>query len=134
LNFYELKASLSARGYSDLSQEQLGYYINRARARIDGLHRWPYRLTTTTSIASISDMGQVDSVRDTSQERQLDESSYTDLFYEYSDLTDTGTPSFWYRTSTGVATYPVTTDTVTVRYWKRTPVLTETDTPLMPAD
>jgi hypothetical protein len=133
MTFEELKNALSQRGYSYLSQEQLGHYINRARARIDGLHRWPYRLTTTTSIASITDMGQVQSVRNDTQDVPLEEMGYQDLFDLY-DLTDTGSPSYWYRTTTGVATYPVTTNTITVRYWKRTPVLTETDTPLMPAD
>jgi hypothetical protein len=133
MNFFELKATLSGRGYNYLSQEQQGNYINRARARLDNMYLWPYRLTTTTSIATIADMGQVASVLDTSQTYALEEVGGDDLIHDY-DLTTTGSPTFWYRTPFGVATYPVTTDTITVRYWKRTPVLTETDTPLSPSD
>lgn len=134
INFTELKNALSARGFSHETDERLGRWVNRARARLDMKYRWPYRLATTTSIATIADIGEVESVSDTTSKAPLEESSYTDLLYDYSDLTLTGTPAFWYRTSTGVATYPVTTNTVTVRYWKRPSDLTETATPLAPAD
>lgn len=71
---------------------------------------------------------------DTTQGYFLEPYTLEEIQTEFGTLTTTGSPTYWYRTTTGVATYPVTTDTVTVRYWKRTPVLTESDTPASPAD
>jgi hypothetical protein len=135
VNFVELKAELSERGFSHLSQQRLGQYVNRARARLDAMYRWPYLLTGTASIATIADLGQVDSVYNTTGGYTLDEATFEELQNDYSDtLTATGSPSYWYRTSAGVGTYPITTDSIMVTYWKRSPVLTETDTPLAPSD
>jgi hypothetical protein len=130
----ELKEELAARGFDHLSQQRLGQFVNRARSRLDSRYEWPYRLATTTSIATIADMGHVDTVLDSSQTYPLEQATLEEIQSDYFDLTTTGSPTYWYRTSTGVATYPVTTDTITVRYWKRSPLLTETDTPLSPSD
>jgi hypothetical protein len=99
------------------------------------MYRWPYLKTGTSSIATIADLAQVDSVYNTTGGYTLDEATFEELQIDYSDtLTATGSPSYWYRTSAGVGTYPITTDSIMVTYWKRSPVLTETDTPLAPSD
>lgn len=139
MNFSELTTELGNRGFSYLSDTRKGQFINRAISRLDSMYRWPYREASGTGVApvTISDLGQVEAV--TNQNRgdyPLEESSYADLTNWYGDLTTTGTPIYWYRAFVSgdpvVATYPVSTDTVGIQYWKITPTLDSTDEPLAP--
>lgn len=129
-----MRQELSDRGFAQLTPTRLGRLINRARSRVDLTNVWSYRTTTTTSIASITDIGQVESVVNTTKNYPLEEVGYLDLVEWFNNLATTGSPKYWYRTNAGVATYPVTTDTITVRYWKVPPDLSaDGDTPTAPA-
>lgn len=139
MNFSELKTELSDRGFNYLSDTRRGQYINRAVARLDGMYRWPFREASVVGTAplTITDLGQVEAVTNQDQsDYPLYESSYADLTNWYGDLAITGTPYYWYRAypagSPVVATYPVSTNNIGVQYWKITPTLTGTDTPLAP--
>lgn len=139
MDFVELKQELADRGFSYLSDARLGKFINRAKDRLDGMYRWPYRDTIASGTAplTIADLGHVETVTNTTQgSYPLQEASHIDLIGWFGDLTTTGTPCYWYRTNLAatlkIATYPVSTDTISVQYWARTPELDSTDTPLSP--
>lgn len=132
-----MKTELSDRGFDLLSDTRLGQFVNQARNELDNLYLWPYRLTSAsgTSPLTITDLGTIEEVALTSTTGSpalafADRRSLKDA---YGDLTTTGTPQWFYIDNGVVRTYPVG-GTLAVRYYKRTPVLTGTDTPLAPAD
>ena len=139
MTFAELKLELSDRGFNYLSDTRSGVFINRAKDRLDNMYRWPYRDTVAAGAAplTVADLGQVESVVNTSQgSYPLCEAQHTDLTNWFGDLTITGTPAYWYRTNLSatlkVAVYPVSTNNISVQYWKRTPALTGVTVPLSP--
>ena len=136
LTFATLQTELSDRGFARLTATRLGYFINQARADLDNLRPWPYRLATATGAAplTITDLGTIESVVDTgNNSSQLEQVSRQNLLDYYGLLTTTGTPSFFYVDNGIVRTYPVG-GTLSVRYFKRTADLTGTQVPAAPAD
>lgn len=117
--FSALKTELSDRGFSYLTDTRLGQYINWARAELDDLDAWPYRIATATGAAplTVTDLGWVQGVQDTGTKLQLLPIDRESLADRYDDLTITGTPQFYYATDGVVNTYPVG-GTISVRYNK----------------
>lgn len=123
-----------------LSDARAGQYINRARSRIDGMYRWPYREDGGVGIAPVvvPTLGQVEAVTNQSQgDYPLEESTYKDLTEWYGDLATVGQPLYWYRAYVSgdpiIATYPVSTsDIIGVQFWQIFPDLTGTQIPDMP--
>lgn len=142
MNFDALKSELADRGFTYLNDTRRGYFINRAIARLDTMFRWPYRYSTATGTMpiTITDMGQVDFVVDSTGQYPLCEASRKDIINWYGDVSLTGTPIYWYRTpsagteSSIVNAFPVSTsDQFEVRYWiKSTDLSSPTDEPLAP--
>lgn len=133
--FTELKAELAAEGYDYLSDTRQGYFINEAYAALCDEEFWPFLEASSSGAAplTISDLKTVESVRDTVQNRMLDHRERIVLQENFTDLTITGSPRYYYVTGgTVVRTYPVG-GTLAVNYWK-TPTLMSTgsDTPLVP--
>lgn len=139
MNFSELKTELAARGFDYLSDTRLGQYINWARAELDDTELWPYREESATGTAplSISDLGTIEAVIDTTTSLPLEAWDYRDLLHSYGDLSVDGSPQFYYLANPSgtpeVATYPESSNTIGVQYWEVTPDLTGTDTPLAPS-
>lgn len=136
LTFATLQTELSDRGWSRLSATRLGYFINQARADLDGMYLWPYRLTSTSGAAplTIADLGTIEEVIDTAnQSNALEYASRRELLDGYGLLTTTGVPQWFYVDNGIVRTMPVG-GTLTVRYYKRTADLTGVQVPLAPAD
>lgn len=136
LTFATMQTELSDRGWSRLTPTRLGYLINQARADLDNMMLWPYRLASTSGAAplTIADLGVIEEVVDTAnQSNALDYASRRELRDSYGDLTVTGTPDWFYVDNGIIRTMPVG-GTLTVRYYKRTPDLTGTQAPLAPAD
>lgn len=135
-DFASLKAELSARGFSYLTDARLGRYINQGRAEIDDLELWPYLEQTATGSAplSITDLRTITSVWDSGGNVNLTARDRRDLVDTYRDLTTTGSPRFFYvENGTSLKTYPAG-GTLTVRYYRFGPDLSNsTDVPLMPA-
>jgi hypothetical protein len=112
-------------------------WINDAMHEVDEMENWSYLFTSTTGVAplTIADLGTVESVVDVGNLvplAQIDRHSLTDT---YANLANTGSiSSYWYLTTpTTISTYPVSTVTLTVRYFKFGPDLAAAaDAPLMP--
>lgn len=129
----ELKTELAARGFDYLSDTRRGLFINQARAELDDLFLWPYRLTIATGASplTVSDLGVIESVLDTAN------SSVALSAVEWSglaglDTTTTGTPSRFYVDNGVVRTYPAG-GTLSVRHFKIPPDISDSQQPLAPA-
>lgn len=140
MTFADLKAELAARGFDYLTPTRQGYLINAARAEFDGMFLWPWREKSVTGTAplSITDLGTIEAVINTSRSSApLSKVDYRTLLDIYGDLSTSGTPSFYYTAwpsgTPEVVTYPTGSDTIGVQYWRVTPDLTGTDTPASPA-
>jgi hypothetical protein len=140
MDFSELKTELGERGLVRLGDTRLGVLVNRAVRELDTMERWPYREQSVTGTAplAVSDLGFVEAVFDTTgTDALIPMRTYDDLVRSYGDLSTVGAaPSFWYLAYPAgvptVATFPVTSVTVGVQYYRVTPVLTGTDEPLAP--
>jgi hypothetical protein len=100
-------------------------WINDAGHEIDVLADWPYKLASTTGCPvddlrprrhrAVTDVGNLSPLTPTDRRYLRD---------TYATLTTTGTASYYYFTAQNIiTTYPVTTATVTVDYWKVGPDL-----------
>lgn len=141
LTFEALKTELGDRGFSDLSDSRRGYYINAARAELDRMHLWPWREASGTGTAplTVSDLGVIEAVTNETQDYALTRREYRDLVNQYGDISTSGTPSFYYvgwpSGAPVVATYPTSSDTIGVQYWKVTADLADpSDEPDSPDD
>lgn len=137
LTFATMKTELSDRGFDELSDTRLGYFINQGRAELDNAALWPYRLTSASGASplTVADLGTIEEVANSALTGSptLDYADRRSLRDSYGDLTLTGAPAFFYVDNGVVRTYPVG-GTLAVRYYKRTPDLTGTQVPLAPAD
>lgn len=134
----DLQTELYSRGYDNLNQDAAGQaralrWINQAVAELTLEEAWPFRLNTATGAAplSITDLGEVLSVIDTANSNaELDELTERELTAD--DLTDTGTPAYWYRDNLQIKTWPVG-GTLSVRYYSiPTDLAAVSDTTLIP--
>jgi hypothetical protein len=141
LDFVAMRTEVFARGLSDLNDGGAGLtrvkrWIVDAAHEIDVLADWPYKMSSTTGTAplTIADLDVVECVTDVSNLSALQPTDRRYLRTTYGDLTTTGTAGFYYFTAqTTIATYPVSTATLTVDYWKVGPDLSaDADVPLMP--
>jgi hypothetical protein len=141
MNFSELKTELGERGLARLGDTRLGVLVNRAVRELDSMERWPYREQSVTGTAplAVSDLGFVDVVFDTTgTDAPIPMRSYGDLVRSYGDLSTTGAaPAYWYLAYPSgvptVATFPVSSVTIGVQYYRVTPTLVNaSDSPLAP--
>ena len=111
-------------------------WLNDAMHEVDQDGRWEYLAASTSAAAplTIADLDRVESVADNTADYQLDQVDRDSLVSAFADLTTTGTALYWYRTApTTIAVYPVSTLTLTVKYFKFGPDMAlGTDVPLMP--
>lgn len=140
MNFSELKQEVSDRGFSMLSDTRLGRYVNVARADLDRAFLWPWREASATGTAplAIANLGQIEAVVNKTQNAPLSPVDFHTLLDNYGDLSLSGTPSYYYvGWSSGtpqVATYPTSSDTIGVQYWKVAADLSGTNTPISPSE
>lgn len=141
MDFTALKAAVASRGFARLSAADQGQAVNDAVHELDQLEpRWPYLFTSSSGTAPlvVTDLGDVTTVLNTYLDVPVQFSDYEDLAGWAGELTRTGAdPDVWYFTpgsSTSVSTFPVTTRTIQVFYYKASPDLSAgSDTPLAPA-
>lgn len=130
---------LAARGYARFSQTRRFAWLNAAKNRFeDYQYDWPWLKTSTTGAAplTVADLRRVSSVVDVASKLPVDQMDAAAVIeFASADLTIAGSPAAWYLTSdTVLATYPVTTGTLSVRYIKFSPELAAGgDVPLIPA-
>lgn len=139
MNFAELVDELQARGFDYLSDARAGQLINWAVAELDETELWPFREASATGTAplAITDLGTIEQVINVSQSNvSLEPAEYGELVATYGDLSTDGTPScFYVAWPSGVptvATFPESSDTIGVQYWRVTAELSGTDTPAAP--
>lgn len=137
MNLSELVAEFKARGFDYLTTARCETYVNDAYLiDICGAEDWPFLEASkegTTPLA-VSDLGAVEYVVDTTQQTKLEplrRSRITD--WEGTDLTTTGTPIYYYLTASNtLKTYPVSTDSLLVNYWKVPTRLSGSESPIIP--
>lgn len=129
MTFAELKTELLARGFDYLNGREAAM-INRGKRALDGYALWPYREASASGTAplTVTDLGVVEMVIDVSNSNApLSQAKYGELVQTYGDLTVDGVPCFWYRGTPGgvptIATYPESTHTIGVQYYKILPDL-----------
>jgi hypothetical protein len=136
MDFTALKNELEARGFDYLSDLRLGYFVNAGRHELDMMEQWPYRLATASGAAplTVTDLGTIEEVRDTDNAAAtLEWIERRSVGANSTDLTQTGTPSWFYLDNGVIRTYPVG-GTLEVRYYLRPPDLSgSTDLPLAPS-
>lgn len=138
-----LRAELLARGANYLDSSgttRQDRFINRGLLKVWFAEPWYFARTTTTGTAplTISDLGNVRAVVDTTNKRRLTHLEDRALIDDVDvDLATTGTPAYWYLTSdTGLSVYPANTSaSLKVWYVKKPATLTNgTDTPAIPTE
>lgn len=139
MNFSELKTELSDRGFSYLTDTRLGRYVNFARAELDEADLWPYREASAMgqSPLAVSDLGVIESVLDLDTGCPVRPGDFGSLQNTYGDLTVMGRGGYYYIAWPAgvptIATVPTDLSNIGVQYWKISPDLTGTQTPLAPA-
>lgn len=137
MNFAALKTECMARGFDFDSPTRWGYWINRAYTRVAEREAWTWLEDTETgsSPLTISDLGRVLSVADTTNDSILTYEDVRTLREQDPGLDDTGSPSHWYNSSpTVIACWPATSVNLSVRYLKVPSELSaDGDEPLFPA-
>jgi hypothetical protein len=136
--FLQLKSRLMAEGFDYLQSDEIGDYINDGYLRdICEVDNWPFLEASTSGAAplTVSDLRVIESVVDTTTNVKLlpmDRRTITDTD---TDLTTTGTPFAYYIAGgTAVTTFPASTNTLSVRYWKvPTALSSDSDEPLIPS-
>ncbi len=136
--YLDLVTELQARGFDYLTSARCGNLINDAYLRdICEAEDWPFLEATDSGAApnTVADLRTIESVIDTTTNCKLlpmDRRNITDVD---TDLTTVGTPYLYYITSgTIVNTFPYSTDTISVKYWKVPTALSgDTDEPVIPS-
>lgn len=142
MDFSTLQTEFFAHGFEDW--DDAGEGLARAKRLLNEAHKvicsdqpWPFLNASASGAAplTISDLRFVRLVTNTSEERPLLFIEPEQVRYWYPDLTETGTPIWWYPSSTTeISVYPAnTSDTIRVDYVKHpATLLSDGDTPDMP--
>ena len=138
MNLGTIETEVKARGFSDLSDTRLGYFINRAYHSLCELYNWPFLEATTTGTAplTVSDLRTVLYVMDTTAGEELYGYDQRTVRERDPKLESTGSPEIFFLTGTDtINVWPANTDhTLTVRYIEvPADLATDSDTPVLPA-
>jgi len=130
----EMRQEVMDRGYKFINETRLTGFLQRAYQQICARELWPFLETTKEGNAplEVADVRKVMSVRDVTNDVLLQGVSRNYLVHYYSDLTDTGKPSYWYLENNTIKVYPVSTIKLDVRYFKVPAELASEDEPLIP--
>jgi|SRR5882672_5023811 len=137
MNLLELRAAFLARGFDYLTETEANDYLNDAYL-LDILEGedWPFLETSKTAAPpfEISDLKHIEYVTFAARVGKLDPMLPARITDDWStDLTQTGTPELYYLTEgKKVNVFPVSTEEITVRYWKVATALAGTTEPVMP--
>jgi hypothetical protein len=137
VNLTQAIAELKARGFDYISDARATIMLNNAKNAFEDEFDWPWLETTTTGVAplTISDLGAVLYVVDTTDGSELQGIDARDVVDVDTNVSTAGVPTSWWLDGTGtLRTYPVsTTASLSVRYVKVSPDLSAgSDTPLIP--
>ncbi len=136
LNLGTARTELLARGFDYLSAARANQMLNWAGQELNDAALWPWDETTTTQTApwSPTDLKAVLGVLDTTNRQQLDSIDRRTLVDSFGDTTTTGTAMWYYLEGDVLKVYPVSTNSLSIRYLKRFAALSaDVDTPPWPA-
>lgn len=134
MNLAEIRTEVQGRGYHYLPTSRLDLWIRQTYEWVCSLYPWPFLETTATGAAplTIPDLSQILYV--SSSSHGLDGADLRDILDADPGLTETGTATNWYLDGNTVKIWPSEAGTtLAVRYLKSPPVLTDTDSPLLPS-
>lgn len=140
MTFAELKSEVEARGYDYTDSNRagrVGEFINRAYKTICARYDWPFLEEDKEGTAPLvfTDLRNVLSVTDTGTEETLDGRGRRWLKAFYPDLTESGTPMYWYLENNTLRVFPTSeTANIAVRYIKIPEALTGNNSPLIPEE
>lgn len=132
----ELVQEVIARGYDYVEPSRIATFVERSYQAISARYMWPWREATTSGTAplEISDLAQVLSVSDTTQEYMLRGVDRRWLTRFYPKLSETGIPLYWYLEDQTFKVFPASSDNIVIRYVRVVPKLAESDEPLIPPE
>lgn len=138
--FLEQQTELVARGFDALSTTRAKAILNDAYTEVDGAYPWPYLEDSGTGTAplSIPTLGQIEAVTDETLDVPIELVAYRNLVDWVDDLSTTGDPEFayvaWPSGVPTVATWPVSTNTIGVQFYRVPAALTaDADRPAAPS-
>ena len=137
MNLGTARTELLARGFDYLSSSRANTMLTNAKNAFEDEWSWPWLEATTTGTAplTISDLKDVLSVVDTTNQVQLTGLDARDITDRDAIVTTAGSPdSWWLDGETTLRVYPTSTSVqLSVRYVKFSPELAnDSDTPLIP--
>jgi hypothetical protein len=117
----DLRDELKARGFTDMSDARVDAFVNAAHTEFNTMWPWPWLEAVATGNApmTVSDLGPVETVVDTTDGVLLARSDPRELIAQLStDLTVEGNPTYWYRSAQDeISVYPVSVSVdLEVRY------------------
>lgn len=132
----ELVQEVIDRGWDYTKSARIGGFVERAYQTLCARHAWTFLETESSGEAprELTDLRKILTVTDTTAECQLRGVDRRWAASTFPNLTDTGTPEFWYLENKTLKTYPVSTNTISVRYLRVPTVLGDSDTPLVPSE
>jgi hypothetical protein len=121
--FLQLQTEFYARGFDYLNDGGVGVtrakaWLNQSYLELCEEELWPFLLTSATGAAPliVTDLRTTYTVVETVTSRELQPSDEDELVNNFTLLTTTGTPIFYYVDDVTIKTYPVG-GTLRVRYW-----------------
>ena len=143
MDFGTLRLEVASRGFDYLltdnaGEQRLKRWVNLAYTEVCEQDDWPFLRASTTGSAplSISDLGSISNVRNSSLDLAMEYRDERDLIDLFGDLTVTGDARWYYLTSEStIAVFPAdASSTLKVTYWKVPSELSaDSDTPLLPS-
>jgi len=137
MNLAELRQEVSDRGFDYLPAARINRFLNKRYRRVCNLEAWPFleASTTLTAPASIPDLRAILHVTDTSGNRPLGYEDYRTILDRDPNLRANGNPTSWYLFDGQLHVYPLSGNTLSVRYLRRAaPLTTDGDEPLIPEE
>lgn len=135
-----LQTEFYSRGFAYLNDAGAGVtratrWLNDANHEVDSMESWPYLMVSTTGASpiTVTTLGMIETVLDTTNQNALMPSDRQTLLRQYGDLTTTGTAQYFYMNAGVITVFPVSTNTMTVNYYTVTADMSSgSDAPLMP--
>lgn len=136
MTFSELVSLFTAQGFDYLQPSEAETYLNAAyQVDICEAADWPFLEATATGSGplTISNLGSVDYVRDTTQGTKLTPMDPRNISDYSPTLASEGVPRHYYLTGEGeLHVYPLSSDTLSVRYFATAPALSGSAVPVIP--
>lgn len=121
--FGEMQTELYARGFDFLEDDATGVtrakrWLNEAYKELCDLADWPFTAATTTQAPpyTFTNLKNIETVYDTVTDLTLYGATRQNLTWWFGDLTQTGNAQYWYLDGEVLRVYPVSTNSLSIRY------------------